>query len=303
MTQQVINIGVQPSDGSGDPLRVSFDKINQNFHELYTDIALAGNGAPNVATPTVSSVNGKTGDVILTINDIMGSITPAYVDAKITLAIDTEHNTLLDGVVSSLDSLKKLAVAINDDPQFSLTVLTQLGDKLSRTTGGALLAPLFLHADPTSGLQAATKQYVDGAASSNATDITHILSELPLKANTTYVDGLIGAITANVAALQQVDRNQATVAFVNNAINTTVDLAVAPKADKTYVDNEIQGIYASLALLGNIELTHATSSSVYSKAQVDALLLNITNTINAGTTDFGSLTGTVTSVDDYGSII
>jgi hypothetical protein len=36
MSQQIINIGSAPSDGTGDQLRVSFDKCNQNFTELYT---------------------------------------------------------------------------------------------------------------------------------------------------------------------------------------------------------------------------------------------------------------------------
>jgi hypothetical protein len=36
VTQQIINIGSAPNDGSGDQLRVSFDKCNQNFTELYT---------------------------------------------------------------------------------------------------------------------------------------------------------------------------------------------------------------------------------------------------------------------------
>jgi hypothetical protein len=35
MTQQVINIGSAPDDGTGDPLRTSFDKTNDNFTELY----------------------------------------------------------------------------------------------------------------------------------------------------------------------------------------------------------------------------------------------------------------------------
>jgi hypothetical protein len=35
VTQQVINIGAAPNDGTGDQLRVSFDKCNQNFSELY----------------------------------------------------------------------------------------------------------------------------------------------------------------------------------------------------------------------------------------------------------------------------
>lgn len=35
MTQQIINIGQLPNDGSGDPLRVAFQKINNNFTQLF----------------------------------------------------------------------------------------------------------------------------------------------------------------------------------------------------------------------------------------------------------------------------
>lgn len=36
MAQQIINIGTSPNDGSGDPLRVAFQKINDNFSQLYS---------------------------------------------------------------------------------------------------------------------------------------------------------------------------------------------------------------------------------------------------------------------------
>lgn len=35
MTQQIINIGTAANDGTGDPLRTAFNKINTNFTELY----------------------------------------------------------------------------------------------------------------------------------------------------------------------------------------------------------------------------------------------------------------------------
>ena len=42
MTQQIINIGALPNDGSGDPLRTAFTKINSNFTELFaTDFSTA----------------------------------------------------------------------------------------------------------------------------------------------------------------------------------------------------------------------------------------------------------------------
>lgn len=34
-SQEVINIGTNPNDGTGDPLRVAFDKINNNFSNLF----------------------------------------------------------------------------------------------------------------------------------------------------------------------------------------------------------------------------------------------------------------------------
>ena len=35
MAQQNINIGTSANKGDGDPLRTAFDKINDNFTELY----------------------------------------------------------------------------------------------------------------------------------------------------------------------------------------------------------------------------------------------------------------------------
>lgn len=37
MSQQLINIGAAPDDGTGDKLRDAFDKVNDNFTELYDD--------------------------------------------------------------------------------------------------------------------------------------------------------------------------------------------------------------------------------------------------------------------------
>jgi len=38
MPKQIINLGTIANDGTGDPLRVAFTKINQNFTEVYDGI-------------------------------------------------------------------------------------------------------------------------------------------------------------------------------------------------------------------------------------------------------------------------
>lgn len=41
--QQIINIGQLPNDGSGDPLRVAFDKTNNNFSTLFKTATFTSN--------------------------------------------------------------------------------------------------------------------------------------------------------------------------------------------------------------------------------------------------------------------
>jgi hypothetical protein len=49
MTQQVINVGSSPSDGTGDPLRTAGGKINANFTELYSLVGTGGGGGGGTA--------------------------------------------------------------------------------------------------------------------------------------------------------------------------------------------------------------------------------------------------------------
>ena len=60
MTRQIINIGVQGNDGTGDSIRSSFDKINNNFNEVY---GLMGQqhslGLTSLIDTPVKIVNGQ----------------------------------------------------------------------------------------------------------------------------------------------------------------------------------------------------------------------------------------------------
>ena len=54
MTKQTINIGLTSNDGTGDPLRTAFQKINDNFAELYGDDSSADTFiSPHITTPTI----------------------------------------------------------------------------------------------------------------------------------------------------------------------------------------------------------------------------------------------------------
>ena len=80
MAKQVINIGTTANDGTGDPLRSAFDKVNDNFTELYTDDA----GDVNSITATAPIArDSATGAVTISLNN-GGIVTDKIADDAVT---------------------------------------------------------------------------------------------------------------------------------------------------------------------------------------------------------------------------
>ena len=63
MAKQVIDIGTTANDGTGDPIRDAFDKVNDNFTELYTDDA---GDVDSIIAGTGIAVDAATGNVTVT---------------------------------------------------------------------------------------------------------------------------------------------------------------------------------------------------------------------------------------------
>lgn len=96
MAQQEIDVGTNASDGTGDPLRVAFTKVNENFAELYS----VYNG--NVLVYTVA---GRSGNVVLTVNDVAQAASESYVSNAIA-------NSLANIVTNTLTA--NTAIISND---------------------------------------------------------------------------------------------------------------------------------------------------------------------------------------------
>lgn len=76
MAKLTINIGQAVNDKSGDPLRTAFDKINQNFTELYSATGIDGEGLAELA------------------QDSAASMVTSGTHSGITVDYDDEHNKL-----------------------------------------------------------------------------------------------------------------------------------------------------------------------------------------------------------------
>lgn len=135
MAKQVINIGTTANDGTGDPLRSAFDKINDNFTELYTD-----------DEGDVNSVNGSTGVVVLDSDDISEGSTNLY---NATHTGDVTGATALTIASSAVTNAKINNGAVNMD-KLSTTMVVTESEGIGSNDNDTTL--------PTS---AAVKDYVD----------------------------------------------------------------------------------------------------------------------------------------------
>ena len=92
-TLEVINVGVLPNDGTGDPLRIAFDKINNNF----ASIPLLNQGGPNGALQFNNA--GLSGGIANLVLDVPTN----------TLRVDTDIVPLTSNVVDIGSDPKRIA--------------------------------------------------------------------------------------------------------------------------------------------------------------------------------------------------
>ena len=91
MTQEIINIGTQPNDGEGDPLRTAFAKINNNFTQLFST---------GFFTSNAYSTGDTAGQVIFTTPVETFTQGIIQINSNDTSSTDTENITLNVSVVN-----------------------------------------------------------------------------------------------------------------------------------------------------------------------------------------------------------
>lgn len=91
MTQQTIDIGIQGNDGTGDSIRESFRKVNENFNELYAAFGLGGQlGLSDLADGPETYGNNQ---VIMSSTNGSTLTARSLVSLNNALIIDTTDNT------------------------------------------------------------------------------------------------------------------------------------------------------------------------------------------------------------------
>lgn len=182
---------------------------------------------------------------------------------------DTAVANLVDGAPALLDTLNELAAAINDDASFASTITTSIGEKVAKS-GDTMTGELVLAADPTQALAAATKQYVDTAA-------TNAYNDAIAQADTT-AQGYANTAENNAEAYaDSLAVNYEAAGSIQTAINalTTSDIEEGTNlyfTDARAIDAvSAADIYPNAVIVNNVSKQVANTQSVATASTVSGL--------------------------------
>ena len=229
MAIQTINVGSAANSGGGDPLRLAMIKINENFTEVYGDVAnLKIVTGTSGATGGTLAVNAVQGDLIGQDSSIIVDSSNNTVKGDFIGSVFADDSTvLIDGVGGTINA-GALTGALPAIDGSALTGITVSGIAFSAVTGtpttlsGYGIADAYTQTQVDTAISNATSSIVIPAGSTQSVDVVAADS-------TVLVDSVNGTLNATTltGALPAIDGSAltgVTTAF-SNITSTPTTLA------------------------------------------------------------------------------
>src|SRR6056300_1398008 len=150
MARKVVDVGAVGNDGTGDSIRDSFSKVNDNFRELYSSLGLGERLTFVGLDDTPSNFVGQEAAVVA-VNPTTDGLQFKQITAGIGVSVDTTSNS--NQIIVSTQFSE-----ISGDPS------PQLGGDLSVRSGGQTFKIKDL-ATPIEDTEASNKSYTDSKLS------------------------------------------------------------------------------------------------------------------------------------------
>ena len=300
MARQSINIGSSANDGTGDPLRTAFDKINDNFVELYG---------------TDNDIN--TLDANLNVNNF--AITTGVTNGDITVTPNGTGSIKLgamkfNGTTLSSDDSTQITIAENIQTTGTLNVTgaTTLGSTLAVSTSLALATGATVTGIDNGALgssatllatQGAIKTYVDAQVTASDLDFTAddsttnsidldsevmqfsggtgITTSATGNTVTTAIDGTVVTLTGSQTLTNKI--------LTNPTINAATMTGAVAIDGVTIDDNTIK------ANASNADLELDGSGTGQTKILANATVVGTLNTADVSTTGNTTVSGSLTT--------
>jgi len=292
MARQNINIGSSANDGTGDPLRTAFDKINDNFIELYGADNDINTLDANLDVNNYSITTGVTnGDVTITPNGTGSIKLGAMKFVGTTMSSDDSSQITLAENVQTTGTLNVSGAA-------TISGAATLSTSLALASGATVTAILdedAMGSDSATALatQQSIKAYVDSQVTAQDLDFA-------------CDDSTSLSIDLDSEALQFSGGNGITTAGTNNTVTISVDTGtVVTLTDSQTLTNKVltSPTISSPTITGVTTTTSLTTNDITSNGSNANITINPqgTGTIELGATTnisgSASVSGTLSTAD------
>jgi hypothetical protein len=274
MAKQTIGIGSSANDGTGDPLRTAFDKINDNFDELYGTTAEA-NDLIEDATPQLGGdldVNGRritsartnedivllpagTGGVLASAIRLAGTTISSDDSSLITIgeAFQVNGATNIDGAVTATSTVAVTGALTGTSGAFSTTLAV---------TGATTLTGALTVNNSVTATSLTTNDIASNGSNADITLDTAGTGDINLTAGADInIPANIGLTFGNDAEKIEGDGTDLTIAGNNINLTAVADIVVPANVGITFGTGEkIEGDSTDLTVTsgGAINLTATT---------------------------------------------
>jgi len=281
MAQEIINIGTTPNDGTGDPLRTAFTKVNENFTELYDtadtqDLDFTGDSGTGAVELDSQTLN------------LVGTNGVQTTASGQTITIDTSSlNTRLTTAEADIDT-NTASITTEETSRIAADTTLQTNIDAEATTRGSADTTLQTNIDS----EATTRLSNDNTLQSNidAEATTRLANDNTLQGN---IDTEASTRSSADTALQgQIDSNDTDIA--TNAANIATNTAniSSNDTDITGLDNRLTTAEGNISSNDTDIATNASNIAT----NVTNIATNVTN-IATNATDIATNATNISSND------
>jgi len=267
MAQQTVSIGSSANDGTGDPLRTAFTKINANFTELYGDTAEAN----DILDDTSPQLGGN-----LDINGF--NITSARSNENIRIipngtgTVELEGTTNVTGSLTATGNIFANGNINLGDGAGDQTKVTGVFEADQLQIDGTTLTSTVTNGDVTITGNATGGVIIENLTFNDNTITSPSNSHISIQPGGTG-NVVVGAVTVSGTTLSAADSSQITIAEalqVNGAATLGTSVTLATGATVTGIlDEDAMGTNSATQL--------ATQQSIKAYADTKAVLTGSTN--------------------------
>jgi hypothetical protein len=282
MARQNINIGSSANDGTGDPLRTAFDKINDNFVELYgTDNDINTLDA-NLDVNTFAITTGVTnGDITITPNGTGSIKLGAMKFVGTTLSSDDSTQITIAENIQTTGTLNVAGAA-------TITGATTLSTSLALASGATVTGILdedAMGSDSATALatQQSIKAYVDAQVTAADLDFTaddSTTNSIDLDSEVMQFSGGTG-ITTSATGNTVTTAIDGTVATLTGSQTLTNKVLTAPTINAATMTGTVT--VDSISMADNTITTNASNANLELDASGTGQVRIIPNTTVVGT--------------------